>query len=278
MAAGEFETLSAYSRLLFMDGRETEEVANRLIGQNRVVVSEPFSIRHGVGPNDSISLPTPEGLLPFEVEAVFYDYSNEGGMVVMDRSTYLDRFDDLAISNVAIYLEPTADADVVRAAIAERLDGAGARIATNGELRAQVLRLFDQTFEVTYALEVIALAVAVLGVANTLAALILERRQEMAMLRFIGASRTQIRRVIMMESGLIGLLGGVIGLVLGGILSLLLVYVINYQSFGWTIQFTLPAGFLVQSLVVVLVATVIAGLYPAAIALKMDPIEGIRAE
>ena len=196
----------------------------------------------------------------------------------MDRSTYLDRFDDLAISNVAIYLEPTADADVVRAAIAERLDGAGARIATNGELRAQVLRLFDQTFEVTYALEVIALAVAVLGVANTLAALILERRQEMAMLRFIGASRTQIRRVIMMESGLIGLLGGVIGLVLGGILSLLLVYVINYQSFGWTIQFTLPAGFLVQSLVVVLVATVIAGLYPAAIALKMDPIEGIRAE
>jgi putative ABC transport system permease protein len=81
-----------------------------------------------------------------------------------------------------------------------------------------------------------------------------------------------------MESGLIGILGGAIGLALGGVLSLLLIYVINFQSFGWTIQFSLPLGFLAQSLAMVLVATVIAGLYPAALALRVDPIEGIRAE
>ena len=281
MAAGEFETLASHSRLLFMDGQDTAQVARGLIGQNRVVVSEPFAVRHGVGVDDTVSLPTPGGFAPFEIAAVFYDYSNEGGLVLMDRSTYLDRFDDTAISNVAIYLEPGADPDTVRTRIADRLDGvvgAGARIATNGELRQQVMRVFDQTFEVTYALEVIALAVAVLGVANTLAALILERRSELAMLRFIGASPAQLRRVIMLESGLIGVMGGVIGLVLGGILSLLLIYVINFQSFGWTIQFTLPAGFLAQSFVVVLVSTIAAGLYPAALALRLDPIEGIRAE
>jgi len=125
---------------------------------------------------------------------------------------------------------------------------------------------------------VIAMAVAVLGIANTLAALIIERRPEMSMLRFIGASRYQIRRVVMLESGLIGILGGGIGLGLGILLSLLLVYVINFQSFGWTIQFVMPFGFVLQSLLFVLIATVVAGLYPASLALRMDPIQGIRAE
>lgn len=277
LGSGEFETLARHSRLLFMNGEETSEVAAQLIDQDRVVVSEPFAVRHGVATGDSISLPTPEGLVEFEVAGVFYDYSNEGGMVVMDRTTWVKRLDD-AVSTVAVYLEPGTDPDAVRRAIADRLDGASTRIATNGELRGQVLRVFDQTFEVTYALEVIALAVAVMGIANTLAALILERREEMAMLRFIGASRVQIRRVILMESGLVGLLGGLIGLALGVVLSLLLVYVINFQSFGWTIQFALPAGFLLQAMVVVFLATLASGLYPAALALRMDPIEGIRAE
>jgi putative ABC transport system permease protein len=122
------------------------------------------------------------------------------------------------------------------------------------------------------------LAVAVLGVATTLAALTLERRAELSMLRFIGASRRQIRAVIVMESGLIGLLGTLIGLMLGGILSMLLVYVINFQSFGWTIQFAVPGAFLLQAAVVVMTATLAAGFYPATLALRTSPIEGIRAE
>jgi putative ABC transport system permease protein len=217
-------------------------------------------------------------MMPFEVESIFYDYSTEAGLVVMDRGTYTANFDDRAVSTVAIYLEPGADADAVRADIAGRLPDGQVRIATNQELRGQVFRVFDQTFQVTYALELIALAVAMLGIANTLAALIIERRPELAMLRFIGAARSQIRRIIVLESGLIGVLGAVIGLGLGVVLSLLLVYVINFQSFGWTIQFRMPLGFLAQSLVVVVLATIVAGLYPASLALKMDPIEGIRAE
>ena len=278
LGAGEFLTLGNHSRLLFMDGRATSDVATRLVGEDRVVVSEPFSVRHGIREGDTIPLPTPAGMQPFEVESVFYDYSTEGGLVVMDRSTYISKFDDRAVSNVAVYLDPGADADVVRADIAARLPGVQLRIATNGELRGQVLRVFDQTFQVTYALELIALAMAMLGIANTLAALIIERRPELAMLHFIGAARSQIRRIIVLESGLIGVLGAVIGLGLGVVLSLLLVYVINFQSFGWTIQFTMPVGFLAQSLVVVLLATIVAGLYPASLALRMDPIEGIRAE
>ena len=278
LAAGEFETVATHSSLLFMEGRSTPEVARELIGSDRVIVSEPFAVRHGIASGDTIRLPTPLGMEPFVVEALFYDYSSEGGLIVMDRATYLEKFDDPDVSNVALYLEPGADPAATRIRIAELLPDTELRIATNGELRTQVLRVFDQTFEITYALEVIAMAVAVLGIANTLAALIIERRPEMSMLRFIGASRSQIRRVVMLESGLIGILGGGIGLGLGILLSLLLVYVINFQSFGWTIQFVMPFGFVLQSLLVVLIATVVAGLYPASLALRMDPIQGIRAE
>ena len=278
LAAGEFATVASHSNLLFMNGRRTPEVAERLIGADRVVVSEPFAVRHGVAAGDRIMLPTPAGMEPFDVEAVFYDYSSEGGLVVMDRGTYLSKFEDPDISNVALYLKPDADPMATRAEIAAALPDTQLRIATNGELRRQVLRVFDQTFEITYALEVIAMVVAVLGIANTLAALIIERRPEIAMLRFIGAARSQIRRVVVLESALIGVLGAAIGLVLGILLSLLLIYVINFQSFGWTIQFTTPLGFLAQSLAFVLAATVAAGFYPASLALKMDPIKGIRAE
>ena len=278
VGASEFQILAAYSRLLFIDGRATSDVAPRLIGEERVVVSEPFALRHDVAAGDTIELPTPSGMAPFEVEAVFYDYSSEGGLVMMDRNTYVATFTDSAVSNVAVYLDPGSDPDAVRADIAGRLPDVELRIATNRELRTLVLRVFDQTFQITYALELIALAVAMLGIANTLAALIIERRPELAMLRFIGAARSQIRRIIVLESALIGVLGATIGLGLGIALSLLLVNVINFQSFGWTIQFTMPVGFLAQSMVVVLLATIAAGLYPASLALQMDPIKGIRAE
>jgi len=280
MASGEFDVLTEHSGLRWVDVPQDQagELAARIIERGQVVVSEPFAVRHGVGQNDTLMLPVRDGLQPFEVAAVFYDYSTEGGLIVMDRTRWVETFDDTAVNNVAVYLEDGVDAESVRAAIAARLRETDTRIATNGELRAQVFRVFDQTFEVTYALEAIALAVAVLGVATTLAALTIERRAELSMLRFVGASRQQVRAVIVMESGVVGVLGTVIGLALGGVLSMLLVYVINFQSFGWTIQFALPGAFLVQSAVTVIATTLAAGFYPATLALRIRPIEGIRAE
>lgn len=278
LGAGEFRTVASNGDLQLVSGRSTQEVAERLIDADAVIVSEPFAVRHAVRAGDTIRLPAAGGVRPFRVEAVFYDYSTEGGLIVMDRSTWIRRFADASVNTVAVYLKSGEDSEVVRERIAAAVPGSGVRIATNGELRAQVLRVFDQTFEVTYALEVIALAVALLGVANTLAALVLERRAELAMLRFVGASRSQLRRMVVAEATLVGLLGSALGLILGLGLSVLLIYVINFQSFGWTIQFELPAGFILQSLLLVLLATAVAGFYPASLALKSDPIEAIRTE
>ena len=142
-------------------------------------------------------------------------------------------------------------------------EGHRAFVYTNRALRGEVLRIFDSTFAITYALELIAIVVAMLGVAGTLLTLVLERRRELRMLRLIGALRRQVQRVVVIEAALIGTTSMVIGLVTGLALSLLLVYVINVQSFGWTIQFRVPVLFLAQVSLAVIAATAIAGFLPA---------------
>jgi putative ABC transport system permease protein len=98
------------------------------------------------------------------------------------------------------------------------------------------------------------------------------------LLRFLGAAVSQIRKLILVEAGLIGLLANLAGLALGIVLSLLLIFVINKQSFGWTIQFHWPIAVLLSALTLVYVATVLAGFYPARVAARLDPIEVVHEE
>jgi len=278
LAAGEFTVLGRHSNLLFTDGRSTAQIAPRMVNQNRVFVSEPFALKEHYRKGDVVAFPTAEGNQSFEIEAVYYDYSNDRGLVVMDRSTYLRLFHDTSVTNIAIYVKPEADAIKAQQQIAGALPDAQLRVVMNADLKRQVLRAFDQTFQITYALEAIAMVVAILGITNTLSALILERRPEFAMLRFVGADSRQLRNVVLLESGLIGVVGAALGLALGIAMSMVLVFVLNKQSFGWTIQFVLPGWFFVQSLGTILLATIIAGLYPAELAKSIDPIQSIRAE
>jgi putative ABC transport system permease protein len=144
------------------------------------------------------------------------------------------------------------------------LDNAGGMsIFTNHALRAEVLRIFDGTFAITWALEVVAVAVAVMGIIATLITVIDERRRELAVLRLLGASRGQVQRMVVAEAAVLGGIGQALGLVAGFGLSLVLIYVVNVQSFGWSIQFHPPIVFLIQLTLVLVLATALAGLYPA---------------
>jgi putative ABC transport system permease protein len=140
------------------------------------------------------------------------------------------------------------------------------------------MRVFDRTFAITYALEAVAVLVAIMGVSGALLALVIDRRREFGLLRFLGGAGSQVRRIILFEAGLLGLLANIVGLLLGLLLSLLLIFVINKQSFGWTIQFHWPVAVLLGALAVVYAATVVAGLYPGRIATRLVPIEVIHEE
>ena len=243
------------------------------------MVSESLSLRFGVRVGDRIDVPTPAGPRPFQVAAVYFDYSTDRGVVVMDRATFIRHFGDQRPTSLSVYLRPGADAETVRARLMAQLAPTHrVFIHTNTTLRSEVLRIFDATFAITYGLEAVAIIVAVLGVTGTLVTLILERRRELATLRLVGADLRQIRKMIMIEAGMLGAVSQAFGFVAGLALSVVLIYVINVQSFGWTIQFHIPAAFLLQAMAVVLAATTLAGAYPARLAAGFRPADEISTE
>ncbi len=264
LGAGQFEVVRSHGSLLFKAPADGREALARAIGTDAVLVSEAFANKYGTSPGDTVQLATQAGDRPFTVAAVYYDYAMDRGVVVMDRPVFARHFGERPPTSAAVYLREGADPEEVRTGILAGLDeGHRAFIYTNRALRAEVLRIFDSTFAITYALELIAIVVAMLGVAGTLLTLVLERRRELRMLRLIGALRRQVQRVVVVEAALIGATSMLIGLVVGLVLSLLLVYVINVQSFGWTIQFRVPVLFLAQVSLAVVVATAVAGFLPA---------------
>ena len=271
VGAGRFQVMVDHGALAYKAPADGPRAMAGAIGTDAVVVSEAFSLKHGVSVDDVISLPTPQGETRFRVAAIYFDYSNDRGIVVMDTATFTQHFSSPRPSGLTVYLEPDADANRIRDELQVAL-GPDRRlfISTNATLRGEVLRIFDSTFAITYALEAIAIAVSMFGIAATLLTLVLERRREIAMLRLVGLERYQLRRMIVIEAGVLGVVTQVVGLVVGLALSLLLIYVINVQSFGWTIQFHAPLPFLAQSTLAILVATTIAGLYPARLAGRFD--------
>ena len=209
---------------------------------------------------------------------IFYDYGNERGYILLDRATMLRYLPDPAPSNLAVYLQPGADLDSVREAIERVAAHNDVLIFSNRDIRREGVRIFDQTFAITYALEAVAVIVAVMGIAGALMSIVIDRRREFGLLRILGATSAQVRKLILVEAGLIGILANIAGLALGIVLSLVLIFVINKQSFGWTIQFHWPVAVLLGALSVVYASTVLAGLYPARIAQRLNPIEVVHEE
>ncbi len=239
--AANFAVAAAHGRLSFKNTWDWRGVLADCQGHDAVVISEPLALRYGLGVGQSIQLPTPSGELSFAIRGIYFDYSNDRGSVTMDHGTYEKYFGALVPSNIALFLKPGADADAVREALLSQLGPAtSVEIFTNATLRKEIMRIFDSSFAITWALEIIAILVSMAGVATTVLTLVLERREELTLLHQLGTSQRQLRWTMAVEAGVIGGMSQLIGLALGLILSIILIYVINVQSFGWTIQFHFP--------------------------------------
>jgi len=262
---------------------DSSTVLRQAAERGGILVSEVLAHQFGVKEGQELAIPTPEGVRSFPILAVFYDYGTHGGKVVMDRTLYRSLWHDDLVTVFAVYLAPGADAGSIRREISEALASGGQRkppplLISNGELRREVLEIFDRTFVMTYVLEAIAVVIAMLGIVNTLITSILERRREFATLLAIGGSAGQIKQLVLWESAYLGVLGTGLGLVGGGALSVLLVTVINKQSFGWTIQMIVPVGALLQVVGLAGAATLLAGYLPARWAAKQPIGDVLRGE
>jgi len=270
LATGDFEVVARRGRLLFKAG-DSAAILQRAKGEGGVIISESLALATGLSEGDQLPLDLPPGRVELPIAGVFYDYATDGGKVVMDRTLWVKLLGEQGASMLAVYLRPGADEAAVRGRL-EGLAGEDAAIviSSNRALKAQVLEIFDNTFVVARALELIAILVAVLGVFNVLWASVLGRQREIGILRSIGATRAQVAGVVLGEAGLLGLMVDLLGNLAGICLSLILIHVINKQSFGWTIQFQYSWQVLVKSSILALGSAAAAGYLPARQAARVN--------
>jgi putative ABC transport system permease protein len=278
LGASDLDIVRRYGRLRFLRGEDRDAVLRSLPNRDRAIISEPFANKFGLRAGDRITLSLGAIPVALTIAGIYYDYSSSQGLALVDNSTLLKYLPAQPATNAAVYLAPGADSAAVRRQMQLRTAGFGIDIAPNAELRRVSIEIFDRTFAITWGLEAVAIVVAMLGAANALLAVVLDRRRELGMLRYLGASAGQIRGMILAEAALIGLLASVLGTALGFALSLVLIFVVNKQSFGWTIQFHPPGALLGGAILLIWCVTVLAGLYPARVAARLNPIEVIHEE
>jgi putative ABC transport system permease protein len=244
-----------------------------------VLVSEPLAYRRNLHPGSMLTVFTGTGEKQLRVTGIFYDYGSDQGVVMMKLDHYRALWNDQAISSLAVYAAPGRDVDT----LVQRLrDHVGAdeviQIQSNKALRAASLEIFDRTFAITSVLQLLAMIVAFVGILSALMALQLERARELGTLRAIGLTPGQLWGVVLSQTGLIGLVAGLLAIPLGVALAMVLVFVINKRSFGWTLQLQLDGGLFLQALRVAIVAALLAGLYPAWRMSRTAPALALREE
>jgi putative ABC transport system permease protein len=245
----------------------------------QAIVSEPFSRRTGLGVDDTVELVTDRGLQAFTIAGVYYDYTSDQGFVQVSRATYERWYDDRGVSSLALFVssgtDPQATAEALRA---DLRPGEVPRIRSTGSLREASLELFDRTFRVTAVLRLLAGAVAFVGTLSALLALQLERGREVGVLRALGLTPRQVRRLVLSETGLMGAIAGLLALPLGAVLAWVLIEHINTRAFGWTLWMQLHASVLLQGLALAVVAALLAGVFPAWRMARISPAEALRSE
>ena len=238
LSGAELAVLRRRTKLSWVEKPLAEDVFQFERNEGLALVSESFSDRFAKRRGDRFPMPTPNGSREMVVAGVFADYGNERGSILIERRHFARWFQESQASAIMVFVKPEASIESMRSAWMERFPGL--RIHTNEHLRSEILRIFQQTFSITYALEIIGILVAVIGLGLTLGSLLIERRGELTTLRALGLTRHEIALAAASEGLLLTVAGVMVGMAVSIALGWMLIHVINKQTFGWTLSFHLP--------------------------------------
>ena len=242
-------------------------------------VSEAMVDVYGFAPGSIVELPIAGERVRFMVAGVWRDYIRQHGAVVIERDRYVRLTGDRNASDAALWLADGADGGAVRQAIRSALPGGDSlEIAAPGEIRARSMQAFDRTFAITYVLELVALAIGLTGLSSSFGALVLARRSEFGMLRHLGMTRRQVGAMLATEGLAVSALGLAVGLALGVIISLILIHVVNRQSFHWSMDLAVPWGPLAVFCAVMLAAAAATATASARAAMAGDAVRAVKED
>lgn len=206
-------------------------------------ISEAMTDLHGTRAGDRLSLPIDGRLVEFVVAGVWRDYARQHGSVVLELADYQRLSTDRRVNDVGLVLAPDAALPDVVTGLRSLL-GEAVEIVAPAEIRRRSLEIFDRTFLVTYLMELVAILIGLFGVSTAFAALATARRKEFGVLRHLGLTRAEVGRLLALEGGATALLGTFVGLLAGGAVAVILVTIINRQSFHWSMDMHVPVAVL----------------------------------
>ncbi|HEX7329153.1 MAG TPA: FtsX-like permease family protein [Casimicrobiaceae bacterium] len=240
-------------------------------------VSEILADERGLAVGSVIDVPLAGARVPFTIAGIWRDYARPQGAIVIERSRYEALTHDSSVNEAALWLDRDADANAVRRAVEHVLpSNTGATVIAAGDLRRRSLATFDRTFAVTYALEAAAVAIGLVALSASLVAQTIARRREFGMLRHLGVTRRQLMRMLAIEGATTGAIGTATGLGVGLAISIVLIEVVNRQSFHWTIDFALPWRGLVVLAAALVALSALTGYAASRGATRDDAVRAVR--
>jgi putative ABC transport system permease protein len=244
-----------------------------------VWASEAALDLRGLDVGTVFELPLGGEMVKASVRGLWRDYERPGGSVVLPRDVFVRYTGDTRATTAALWLERGAEPEDVVARIRDALQREGSyEIAVPREIRRLSLRVFDRTFAVTYLLEAVAVLIGLFGISASTSSQVLARRGEFGMLRHLGVSRGEIARMLAFEGAALGAVGVVTGLVVGFVVSLILIYVVNRQSFHWTMDLHVPWALLAVLSAVLVAAAALTAAWSGRQAMGEDVVRAVKED
>ncbi len=251
-----------------------------LMLENGVMLSEPLKNRLGLELGDTLDLVSNQGILSFPIVAVFNDYASNQGHALMAKPVYETYWGEMGVTAISYYLNaatpPTTavnELNLLASGFDQEL-----LIRDNQTLKADVIQVFDQTFAVTNALRLIATVVSIIGILSAVVLIMIDRKKDIGLLKALGIRTADLRRLVFTQTSVMGLFAGLFAVPTGIVISLILIYVINLRSFGWTIQLNIHWWYLVQGILIAFIAASFGGIYPVLKLERSTPLEVLRYE
>ncbi len=273
----DFERWSQYNTCTVVDGKWDD--IRKMSRQDSVLINESIAARYRLKAGETISLPTPNGLVRFTITAVIVSYASDSGVIIMDTYTYQRYWKDTVVDMFSVRVKPGENIAVVRNAILERFGRDRKLFVLDSQaFKAELRKLLDQSFVMNNAVNVITLAIAGFGIIVTLLASVLERTREIGILRSIGMERGQVARVVILESVLVGITGGMVGAATGLAIGWLSVEGFFRLDLGASIGYHIQYSSVWTALLLSAGLSAIAGLYPAWRAARTNIVEALAYE
>ncbi|MEJ2418623.1 MAG: ABC transporter permease [Exilibacterium sp.] len=285
------ETEWGQQRLTVLDGDASQRYSTRVLAVKAgvenameafargegILVSEPLAYHRQLQVGSSMRVHTDHGAKSLPVLGIFYDYTSSVGLIAMHRSLYTKLWHDRGISGLSVFAAAdTSQSELLKAV--RNAVGEAAIVRSNREIRDRSLAIFEHTFAITHILRVLVIAVAFIGIFSALMSVQLERLRELAILRVTGMTPAEVSAVVIGQAAVMGFLAALLALPLGLVTAVVLIDVVNLRSFGWSLQFVVPPGVLVEAQILSVTAALLAGSYPALKAVYISPAHALREE